>query len=116
MQMSSEHRIYWKEVADEQTRDAMEEDLITALQPPWNQSRVVLPMPVLFPIPYRPDLGMTTGEVAALLNTDQQNIRKWCARHNVPRFGTVFTIDEPTFARIKARLGKPGREKKEETK
>lgn len=61
-------------------------------------------------------MALTTAQAANLLGTTRQNVQKWCQRHAVAKFGDRFTIDEPTFNRIKARLGKPGREKKEETR
>lgn len=57
---------------------------------------------------------LTTTEAARQLGTDPQNVRGWCRRHKVPQFAGRYRIDRKTFARIKARLGKPGREKKEE--
>lgn len=60
--------------------------------------------------------NLTTTEAAAQLGTTRQNVQKWCQRHAVTKFGDRFSIDEPTFNRIKARLGKPGREKKEESR
>jgi hypothetical protein len=57
---------------------------------------------------------ITTTEAAELLGTTQQNVKKWCQRHGVEKLGRIYSIDETTLARIAARLGKPGREKKEE--
>lgn len=59
---------------------------------------------------------LTTTEAAKVLGTDPQNVRGWCRRHGVTKHGREYLIDQKTFARIKARLGKPGREKKEEAK
>jgi hypothetical protein len=61
-----------------------------------------------------PDLNTT--EAAAALGTARQNVQKWCQRHAVPKWNGGYSIDEATLARIKARLGKPGREKKEEVR
>lgn len=59
-------------------------------------------------------MPLTTTEAAARLGTTRQNVQKWCARHGVEKRGGMFWIDEATMERIKSRLGKPGREKKEE--